>query len=149
MARLCHSSRKSRAALSVGTRRTWASPCNAYAFVTAQYIEIRPGQAESPTAHQPHSELRHPWRLSQAPDEPAGIDKIVQHYCAHAMRQYTPEGPRDKGPSQPRHFCQCGLNRTCLGACDTSRCMRYFRSWDAEGCLIAPARIASARHRVR
>ena len=43
--------------------------------------------------------------------DPAGIDKIAQNYCTHAMQQYSPEGPRGKGPSQSRHFCQCGLNR--------------------------------------
>jgi hypothetical protein len=65
------------------------------------------GTAGNGARYRSEDELRHPWRLSRAPDEPAGIDKIAQHFCTHAMQQYAPEGP-----SQPRHFCQCGLNRT-------------------------------------
>src|ERR1700722_20846534 len=51
MARQCHWSRKPRPASSVDTSRTWASPCNAYAFVTAKSVP-RPSCTDHNPIHQ-------------------------------------------------------------------------------------------------
>src|ERR1700678_1870850 len=77
-ARQCHWSPKPRPASSVDTSRTWASPCNAYVFLTAK--SRRPDPVNSAR------QLRNPFSI------PAGDFFAIGHYSVaglHTRRAAT------------------------------------------------------------